>query len=255
MVISHAHRYLFIEIPQTASTALAAELVKHYDGHRILRKHTDYGEFLRGASAAERQYRVLATVRNPLDIVVSKFVKARDDHGHHYADRKPREAPWGFRFRPEARESAFIARHGADFDAFVRKFYRRTYNNRACLLPAHAHVLRYESLNEDFATWLRMSELPVAGPIPRRNPTEGRKRDFTDWYTGDLRLHAARIFGPYLRQWGYALPSDWPETKVTGFDNFVFRSDAVLRRFYLRRIHYGWIMPRTSRSDPASGGE
>ena len=255
MVISHEHRYLFVEIPQTASTALAAELIKHYDGRRIHRKHTDYGEFVRGASAAEREYRVLATVRNPLDIVVSKFVKARDDHGSHYTERKLRDAPWGFRFRPEARERAFIARHGADFEAFVRKFYGRTYNNRACLLPPHAHVLRYENLNEDFAAWLQKIELPIAGPIPRRNPTAGRERDFADWYTGDLRRHASRIFGPYLRQWGYALPADWPAATVSGFDSFLFRSDTTLRRFYLRHIHYGWIMPGSSRTDPASGGQ
>ena len=98
MVISHVNRYLFVEIPQTASTSLAEELVKHYDGHRIFRKHTDYDEFLRGASAAERQYRVVATVRNPLDIVVSKFVKARDDHGHHYAERKDARSTVGIPF-------------------------------------------------------------------------------------------------------------------------------------------------------------
>ena len=253
MVISHVNRYLFVEVPQTASTSLAEELVKHYGGHRIFRKHTDYDEFLRGASAAERQYRVVATVRNPLDIVVSKFVKARDDHGHHYTEQNMREAPWGFRFRPEAREWAFISSHGPDFDAFVRKFYRRTYNNRACLLPPHAHVLRYENLNEDFAEWLQKIGLPSAGPIPRRNPTEGRKSDFADWYTGDLRRHASRIFGPYLQQWGYALPADWPATAVTSFDRLLFRSDTALRRFYLRHIHYGWIMPGNSRSETSSG--
>ena len=255
MVISHVHRFLFVEIPQTASTALAAELVNHYGGHRILRKHSDYSEFLRGASPAERQYRVLATVRNPLDIVVSKFLKARDDHGHNYSDRKPRKAPWGFRFRPEARERAFIARHGPDFSAFVRKFYRRTYNNRACLLPAHAHVLRYESLNEDFAAWMSKVGLQLVGPIPLRNPTEGRDRKFSDWYTGDLRAHASRIFGPYLRQWGYVLPADWPEFSISAVDEFFYRIDGVLRRFYLKHIHYGLIMPRGRRPDPARGSE
>lgn len=246
MIISDVNRYLFVEVPQTASTALAAELIESYHGRRIFRKHTDFAEFLRTAPPDERNYRVLATVRNPLDIVVSKFVKARDDHGKLYADHQMRGAPWGYRFRPEARERAFIAKHGSDFDRFVRKFYRRVYNNRACLLPSHAHVLRYEHLNEDFAAWLRSLGIQMLRPIPSRNITEGKKKHFSDWYTGDLRRYAARIFGPYLRRWGYTLPPEWP-IDSSALAEALFRVDTTLRGFYLRHIHYGWIMPRATR--------
>jgi hypothetical protein len=252
MVISDENRYVFVEIPQTASTALAAELRKNYGGRRIFRKHTDYSEFLRTASPGQKRYRVLATVRNPLDIVVSKFVKARDDHGKKYARRDARGAPWGYGFRPEAREHAFISKHGPDFDGFVRKFYPRIYNNRACLLPPNTDVLRYEHLEDDFGSWLGSIGLRVVGPIPRKNTTDRRERDFSDWYSGDLRQHASRVFGPYLRQWGYNLPTGWPAINPTAFDLIYFQTDAILRRFYFRRLHYGWVMPRSTRRALAS---
>lgn len=243
MIISHTHRYLFIEVPQTASSALATELVRKYEGRRILVKHADYAEFLRRSTAEERAFRVLATVRNPLDIVVSKFVKARDDHKRLYGASEMRSAPWGFRFRPEARERAFIAKQGADFEKFVRHFYGRVYNNRACLLPASACVLRYENLNDDFAGWLRSVGIEMVRPIPLKNQTTGRERAFADWYAGDLRRHALRVFGPYMRRWGYAFPADWPESEASRVTETWFNVDTIVRRFYMQKIHYGWVMP------------
>jgi hypothetical protein len=247
MVISDVHRYVFVEIPQTASSALAEELIECYAGRRILRKHTDYSEFLRSASADERQYAVFATVRNPLDIVVSKFVKARDDHRDRYHATKLAGAPLGYRFRPEAREYAFIARHGDDFPAYVRKFYPRVYNSRACLLPQHAHVLRYESLNHDLAAWFGTLGLELIRPVPWRHATAGRSRQFADSFQGDLRGHAMRVFGPYMKKWGYTFPPDWTHGASFEGNELAFRLDTAFRRFYFRRIHYGWIMPRARR--------
>lgn len=247
MVVSDINRYVFIEMPQTASTALAAELVGKYGGRRILRKHSDYWEYLRGATPSERQYRVLATVRNPLDIVVSKFVKARDDHERKHGKDKLTGSPFGFRFRPEARERAFMERNGPDFAGFVRRFYPRVYNSRACLLPPYAHVMRYESLDQDFASWLNSIGLDSAGNIARRNPTGGRDRNFADWYTGELQDHAARIFGPYLATWGYELPAAWPRRRPTRLQRLEFRLDTLVRKSYFRHIHYGWVMPAATR--------
>ena len=255
MVISDANRYVFVEVPQTASSALAAELVDHYAGRRIFRKHTDYMEFYRTATAAERNYRVLATVRNPLDIVVSKFIKARDDHRNSYGTGNGRGFPWGHRFRPEAREFAFISKHGADFEKYTRKFYPRVYNGRACLLPEHATVLRYERLALEFPAWLGSLGLDLVRPLPHRHATEGRGREFTDWYQGDLRVHAVRVFAPYMERWGYEFPEDWPKLPPSRGRKTWFKIDTALRRFYLRRIHYGWVMPSANRErgkDPRS---
>jgi hypothetical protein len=247
MVISDLHRYVFIEVPQTASTALAAELIENYAGRRIFRKHTDYMTFYGSASSTERGYKILATVRNPLDIVVSKFIKARDDHRNSYGATRVKNAPMGHRFRPEAREFAFISKHGSNFDGYARKFYRYVYNNRACLLPAHAHVLRYEQLNEDFSAWLSSIGLSLVRPLPHRHVTEGRRRDYSEWYQGDLCKHAARVFGPYMLRWGYAFPAGWSEYESSRTQRLLFNADTLLRRFYFRTIHYGWVMPSSKR--------
>jgi hypothetical protein len=65
MIISHRHRYVFVEVPRTGSTAVSAELRENYDGHEILRKHASYRDFLRVASEEERGYFTFSAVRNP----------------------------------------------------------------------------------------------------------------------------------------------------------------------------------------------
>ena len=60
MIISHVHRYLFVELPHTGSSAVSRELREHYAGTQILYKHARYAEFLRSCSAEERDYFVFS---------------------------------------------------------------------------------------------------------------------------------------------------------------------------------------------------
>ena len=56
MIISHRHRYVFVELPRTGSSAVRRELRELYDGVPILHKHSTYDEFRRQASEDERGY-------------------------------------------------------------------------------------------------------------------------------------------------------------------------------------------------------
>ena len=80
MIISHTHKYLFIELPMTGSTAISKELREQYDGVSILQKHSTYLDFLRVANEAEKQYFVFAGIRHPLDQVVSHYFKFKTGH-------------------------------------------------------------------------------------------------------------------------------------------------------------------------------
>jgi hypothetical protein len=73
MVISHTYKYLFVELPHTASTAIHQELCENYEGIPIIRKHAPYHEFIRIATAEEKVYFVLSGIRNPLDEAVSIY--------------------------------------------------------------------------------------------------------------------------------------------------------------------------------------
>ena len=68
MIISHKYKYLFVELPLTASTAVSKELRENYDGESILYKHATYHEFLKIASPEEKKYFVFSGMCNPLDM-------------------------------------------------------------------------------------------------------------------------------------------------------------------------------------------
>ena len=86
MIISDKHRYLFVELPRTATTAIAKELRENYEGHSILYKHATYEDFLRIATDEQKKYFTFSCIRNPLDDVVSIYLKYRHNHGNSFTN-------------------------------------------------------------------------------------------------------------------------------------------------------------------------
>ena len=80
MIISHIHRYLFVELPRTGSSAVSKELILNYDAENILRKHATYRDFLKQASKQEKEYFVFSSIRNPMDKILSLYFKYKTDH-------------------------------------------------------------------------------------------------------------------------------------------------------------------------------
>ena len=79
MVISHKYKYIFVELPRTASTAISNQLVKYYDGHKILIKHASYQNLKYFYKDKYLDYFVFSCVRNPLDRTVSFYEKMRKE--------------------------------------------------------------------------------------------------------------------------------------------------------------------------------
>ena len=86
MFISHRHRFLFVQLPHTGGSAIAAEICENYGAERILRKHSPYHEFLGIASSEERRYKVFAAIRNPMDEALSIYFKYKNDHHGQFSE-------------------------------------------------------------------------------------------------------------------------------------------------------------------------
>ena len=100
VIISDEHRYVFVEQPHTACTAIRDELTAFYGGRPILDRHATYAAFLRAATPDQKRYFVFSGLRNPLDERVSLYCKYRTDHHHKYSRRFKRLA--------ERRQHAFV---------------------------------------------------------------------------------------------------------------------------------------------------
>lgn len=214
MIISHQHKYLFVEVPSTGSTAISKELRDHYDGQLVLYKHANYSEFRRIASKPERKYFTFAGVRNPLDHVVSHYIRLKNNHRGIYTEPKEFERNGGWIPDGHLERFEFVQAHDAGFPEFFKRFYTSVYNE--WVLLGHRQfdfVLRFENLQEDFATVLKMMRIEQVQALPVVNKTD-RQKHFSEYYTPDIYQLAARVFGPFMKKWGYEFPTAWGVTEI-----------------------------------------
>ena len=233
MIISDEHRYVFVAQPHTACSAIQTELKRYYGGQRMLTKHATYAAFRRVATAEQRRYFVFSGIRNPLDEAVSLYFKFRTDHKGKYTARLP--------IMSERQREAFevVTEEQVDFASYLRRFYRRPYDNDTIVYHKRMdQVVRFEHLQEDFSLALRRLGLEQVRPLPMVNPT-GERGTYLDYYPEDLRPHAARIFGPFMRKWGYELPAEWVGVTVPRSAIITFRLLSPIRYAYRRYLRLG----------------
>ena len=209
MVISPKYKYLFVELQNTASSSISSELLLHYDGVKILRKHAYYHEFLKIASNEEKNYFVFSCIKNPLDVAVTAYFKYKTNHRKLFTDPKSWVKNGGHVSDDSLRIFNYIRNTNADFPTYLKKFHRLVYNDWSSL--AHKQfdfIIRFEKLDSDFKKVLELLGITQKRPLPLINKTD-RDRDFLAYYSPDTYKHAKTIFGPYMKKWGYDFPAEW----------------------------------------------
>lgn len=236
MVISHTYKYLFVEIPLTASWAIRNELCTHYDGAPILHKHATYPEFKQIAKGDEAEYFVFGTVRNPLDEVVSRYLKLKTDHKGVFSDAQSIQSlesdysDW--------KKYQFIRNSDADFAAFFQKYHTRPFGNLIDVASdRYDFVIRYENLQEDFSAALQRLGIEQVRPVPMTNRTQGKK-DWRTYYPAAVREQAFRVFGPFMDKWSYQFPPDWQVSQTHWFGKVEFHFANMLRNVYYTHLRY-----------------
>ncbi len=238
MIISHIHRYLFIEIPLTGSWAIHRELCDHYGGEPILHKHASYPEFHRSPHAAgARDYFTFATVRHPLDKAVSQYCKLRDDHKQAFS-------------RPDAIEThkadytdlhlyKFIQETDASFAAYFRRYYRLPFSDMIDLSAPHLdYVIRFENLQDGFSQVLKQLNIKQVRPVPVRNKTKSKRRAWQEYYTPETISQARRVFGPLMQTWGYNVPAGWDPLRVSRRARLTYQLLRRLKYLYFLHLRY-----------------
>lgn len=239
MIISHKHKYLFVALPQTGSTAISRELRLNYDGERILVKHATYQDFVTIANSEEKEYFVFSCIRNPLDYTVSQYFKYLTDHHHEYTDPKRLKRVRGLVAHLFLLRFNYVRREQPDFATYFKKYYFTPYNNWSSLSHKDFDfIIRFERIQEDFAQALRLIGLEPKRPLPLTNPTQKKGRDYTCYYTPDTIERAKRVFGPYMRQWGYEFPPEWGESRINPWDQFQFDFLNIFRTVYWRYLRF-----------------
>lgn len=240
MVISHVHRYVYVEVPRTGSSAVARELREHYAGEQILRKHATYRDFLRRATDDEKTYFTFSGVRNPLDVAVTRYVHLKGNAKDHFTDAHHVRIRNSLASRLERRIYKWVQDTNADFETFLRRWYILPWDTWTSLDHKRMdHIIRFEHLVDDFAAAIRRIGLEPVRPLPVVNATPGKDRSFVDYYTPAARRRAAWVFGPYMAEWGYAFPAEWGRVRVPWWSKVLARIARFVRGVYWRYFRFG----------------
>ena len=236
MIISDTYRYVFVQIPHTASTAIAEELIRFYDGRPILKKHSYVPEFERAASRAQKDYFVFGSIRNPLDERVSSYWKLRSDHLALYShEGELQEGVEDRSFRLGRRRYEYLRAEERDFEDYFRKFCRYTYDSPVSLRKSRYNkVMRYEDIRTEFRDVLQALGISPERDLQEANPTSGREKNFTQYYTPSIIPRAVRIFGPFMEEWGYAWPDEWSVPRLNWSSRLGYKFWGGVRRAFWR---------------------
>lgn len=223
MIISHKHKYLFIEVPHTGSTAIANELVENYQGEHILHKHATYTEFKQAASEEELNYFVFASVRNPLDIQVSYYHKFVSNHKGNFTNPKMLVENGGHVSATHLEIYHYIQNNDASFQHYFSRYRNKVFNNFH--LQGHSYfdfTIRFENLVKDFNKALQLAGITPVRDLPQANKTSGREGSFWDYYSSEIQAQAVRNYGPFLEKWHYQFPDSWNIQKTPLLNKFRF---------------------------------
>ncbi|MBE9125331.1 MULTISPECIES: sulfotransferase family 2 domain-containing protein [unclassified Coleofasciculus] len=238
MIISHKHRYLFIQLPRSGSTSIGRELCEQYDGQKILSKHSPYHEFLKIANSEEKKYFVFSCIRNPLDVVVSQYVQMKDDNWGVYTNPKNWKSNGGWISKYQLSQFNFINNKNADFPAFFKKYYKFTYDNWSCLAhKKYDFVIRFEYIQNDFDQALKLIGIEQKRPLPNVNKTKSKDKNCSfSFYTPDIQNHAREVFSPFMKKWGYEFPVEWGNNSFSWFRQLEYDFFSIPRKFYWRYL-------------------
>lgn len=245
MIISHKHKYVFVCLPRTGTTAIRKELCENYAGEIIHYKHAPYHIFLKNATKEEREYKVISSMRNPLDRIVSLYFKYKSNHdsintgqiknigNKNLLQRLTIEIA----NRILGKRSEFVNKNNSSFSEFFLKFYKRPYSDwHSLYFHKYDYVIRFESIQDDFKGAILGLGLELKRPLPVVNKTEKTKASFETFYTPETWKRGINVFFQSMQMYGYNFPEDWPKTKPGNLNRLRFNLINAVRKVYWEKI-------------------
>ena len=188
--------------------------------HHMLSESVEDYVYVVSKTATQRQKEAVASlvrsgafsfscVRNPWERLVSawydKFKRVRE--GENYLRRRLR--------RCDMLDSNTPAQTiiDADFPFFVARLedselFKRDphFKPQSRLLPAHGltYLARFDHYESDVVEILKRLNLPYPSPLPHKNATRGRVRDFRSYFTPKARATVATLYATDIDQFGYS---------------------------------------------------
>lgn len=245
MIISHRYKYLFIEIPDTASTSISMELREFYSGEPILRKHANYFEFQKIASNREKQYFVFTVLRNPLDRVINSYLRYLHNQGfwQYKTKRDYLLNNIDVISKRQIKIFNYVQKKDINFEDYIRKVFYHSFPFVGMInlcKPYCNFIIRFERINEGFSHVLKLLEIPQIRPLPHQNPTLNKEND-SSYYNECSIDYFIKIFGPFMLEWKYKFPKSWSSKKIHNIDMLKYNFAKHFSLYYAKLTTVGFL--------------
>lgn len=233
MIISHQYKYVFIQNARTASTSMGKELRECYAGEKILWKHALYSDFLKQASKEEKKYFSFTGQKNPLDALVTRFLRAK-----YQKLEKMKKQPDSIKWKSDTcrrhiKKWQYISENDLTFTQYFNQYHSYKIDRSYLKIEREKmnFVYRYENLQKDFSKVLKLIGIRQKRELPQHsNKTQRKQRDFYKYYTPDIQRRVGIVFDESFREMGYTFPDGWPRPNFIDYAGFY--RDHVLRYSY-----------------------
>lgn len=173
MIISFKHKYIFVGLPNSGSSAISKELIENYDGVSIENKHTSIPYFKWKHKVDLNDYFIFGVYRDPIDICFSQFSKIKVNAKGAYTNSLLQKRNGGF---VSKRDYAFfleVQNSNLSFEQYLtKKYFFIPYDNLFSINKKYFNfIINFNSLNEGFKEALSLCNLKVVRDLPLYNKT------------------------------------------------------------------------------------
>jgi hypothetical protein len=230
MIISNKHKYLFVELGRTGTSSVSNALIEKCDGISILHKHSTLTKLLTLLNKKETNYFIFATVRNPLDKVLSTYFKLQSYWT--WEEIKKRKFITRIYLTRRKRD---LEKNEYSFEKYFLKFYKLPYVEVSqSEKEKYDYIMHFENLQNDFDQVLSQLNIDKKISLPKKNPTINKTNsNFYEFFDSPkLRRRAKWVFGLYFEEFNYKFPLSWGQVKNTFLNKSIKKIKLFLYYFY-----------------------
>jgi hypothetical protein len=193
---------LFVHVPQTGGTAVRRYLVDNLGGVQVAPTHQVWEQVAPRLPRPDR-LRVMTAIRHPMDQTVSSYHKLVTDHHSEFSR--------GVASQRRLQQRDHVVMGDGGFESWFLRYRTRVFSPRWLgSVRRSTWVLRFENLEDDLHAALRSAGVSDVEPLDRVNSTQRERTALgVDFRSVRARRRAARVFGPFMSEFGYEHPQEW----------------------------------------------
>ena len=177
MIISNKHKYIFVGLPFSGSSAISKELIEKYNGRPIFTKHSNIQSVIKHKTINIKDYFVFAVYRDPIDINKSIYSKYINNTKEVFTDEKYLIKNGGHISRKSVNIYHYIKSNNTTFQEFLKLNNNAflPYDNVFSINEKHLDfVVNFNRINADFEIALTKIGLKSSRPLPIYNKTKDK---------------------------------------------------------------------------------